>query len=280
MTKEAVEAKMEKEYRQVFESVMANMQENARLASKVQQKIASIEESKKISQKVDQYLDLYVEKVLPKKTVVDYDRMRRLEKLHESLKEALVVDEDAVSAKIKQLEESYKVKQSKCETEVAKARAKLDESMKTAQALKSKLEQYKAVALLESKTKDLPSFEARRVKRQLKEATVDEIEKKFDKTLKAVREEAKAVKDDEAKDAKKTVESEIDEILNDEVKEDEYRRPKNQPHNLHVADESEEEFETTESVKMTDEGDVELDESDVIDGDLMKLWCRQAVEVR
>ena len=36
MTKEAVEAKMEKEYRQVFESVMANMQENARLASKVQ----------------------------------------------------------------------------------------------------------------------------------------------------------------------------------------------------------------------------------------------------
>ena len=44
---------MEKEYRQVFESVMANMQENARLASKVQQKIASIEESKKISQKVD-----------------------------------------------------------------------------------------------------------------------------------------------------------------------------------------------------------------------------------
>ena len=35
------------------------------------------------------------------------------------------------------------------------------------------------------------------MKRQLKEATVDEIEKKFDKTLKAVREEAKAVKDDD-----------------------------------------------------------------------------------
>ena len=31
---------------------------------------------------------------------------------------------------------------------------------------------------------------------------------------------------------------------------------------------------------MNDEGDVELDESDVIDGDLMKLWCRQAVEVQ
>ena len=40
MTKKAVEAKMEREYRKVFESVMASMQENARLASKVQQKIA------------------------------------------------------------------------------------------------------------------------------------------------------------------------------------------------------------------------------------------------
>ena len=118
------------------------------------------------------------------------------------------------------------------------------------------------------------------MKRQLKEATVDEIEKKFDKTLKAVREEAKAVKDDEAKDVKKTVESEIDEILNDEVKEYEYRKPKNQPHNLHVADESEEEFETTEPVKMTGEGDVELGGPSVRDGDLMKLWCRHAVEVR
>lgn len=169
--------------------------------------------------------------------------------------------------------------------------------------LKSKLEQYRAVALLESKTKDLPSFEARRVKRQLKEATVDEIEKKFDKTLNAVREEAKKIKDDETKDIKKTVETEIDEILNnsveedeyrrpknqphnlhtvdeEDVEEDEYRRPKNQPHNLHQADESEEEFETTETVRTTQDGDVVLDESDVIDADQMKLWCRQAVEVQ
>lgn len=165
MTRDAVEAKMEKEYRQVFESIMANMQENARLASKIQSKVASVNEAKKISQKVDEYLDLYVEKALPKKTVVDYDRMRKLERLHESLKDALLVDEDAVEAKIKQLEESFKIKQSKCETEVAKARAKLNESMQTARDLKAKLEQFKAMALLESKTRDLPSFEARRVKR-------------------------------------------------------------------------------------------------------------------
>lgn len=42
MTRKAVESKMEKEYRQVFESIMKNMQENARLASKVQEKCAAI----------------------------------------------------------------------------------------------------------------------------------------------------------------------------------------------------------------------------------------------
>lgn len=275
MTKKAVEAKMESEYRKVFESVMASMKENARLASKVQQKIAQIEESKKISQKVDQYLDMYVEKVLPKKTVVDYDRMRRLEKLHESLKDALVADEDAVQEKVKQLEESYKVKKSKCETEVAKARAKLDESVQISRGLKAELEKLRAVKLLESKTKDLPAFEARRVKRRLAEATVDEIEKKFDKELEAVREDAKQAKEASGQAEKETIESEIDAIISDDVGEDEIRRPKNQPHNLHQVDE----FETTQDVNVDEDGDVTLDESDVIDGDIMKLWCRQAQEV-
>jgi len=48
---------------------------------------------------VNHYLDLYVESVLPKKTIIDYDRMEKLEKIHESLKDLLVADEDAVKAK-------------------------------------------------------------------------------------------------------------------------------------------------------------------------------------
>jgi hypothetical protein len=134
------------------------------------------------------------------------------------------------------------------------------------------------MALLESKTKDLPSFEARRVKRQLKEASVEEIEKKFDKTLKSVREDAKAVKAAVEEDSKKTVESEIEQILSNDMDEDDML--KNRPHNLHKDENlNEEDFETTETVNMTETGDVELDESEVIDGNLMKLWCRQAVEV-
>jgi hypothetical protein len=74
-TKKIVTEHLEKEYKKVFESIMKHQAENAELAAKVQSKIQSINESKKIARKVNSYLDLYVESVLPKKTIVDYDRM-------------------------------------------------------------------------------------------------------------------------------------------------------------------------------------------------------------
>lgn len=143
-TKEAVERKMEKEYREMFEGVMSAMQENAELASKIQEKVARIDESRKTSEKVNDYLELYVESVLPKKAIVDYDRMQKLERIHESLKDALLVTEDAVEAKKAQLEESFKVQKSKCETEVAKLQVRLNESMEQAQELKRKVDGFKA----------------------------------------------------------------------------------------------------------------------------------------
>ena len=298
-TKKLVEKKMEKEYREVFESIMANMQKNSELASKIQDKITQINESKKIASHVDNFLDLYVESVLPKKTIVDYDRMAKLERVQEALRDTLILSESAVEDKIQQLEESYKVKASKCETEVAKARADLNESMQKSRELKAKLDRFEAKALLESKTKDLPSYEARKVKKQLKEASAPEIEKKFGKTLESVR---KAMdKDDEGTVCE--VENEIEKILEaddveendmlknrphnghksvpmseDEVEEDDYL--KGRVHNAHIADEDEEEnFETMETVTELENGDVELDESDIIDSSLMKMWCAQSVEV-
>ena len=53
---------------------------------------------------------------------------------------------------------------------------------------------------------------------------------------------------------------------------------KGRVHNGHL-DETEEDFETMEEVDMDDNGDVKLDESEVIDPSLMKLWCSQSLEV-
>lgn len=86
--------------------------------------------------------------------------------------------------------------------------------------------------MLESKTKDLPSYEARRVKKQLKEATAPEIEKKFKKTLESVRKGMKPDADDGAE-----VNEEIDEIL---AKEDDLL--KDRPHNAHRSMKETEEF--------------------------------------
>lgn len=75
------------------------MTENQKLAAKIQKKITTINESKRISRKVDGFLDTYVEQVLPKKVVVDYDKMKKLEAIHESLKEVLLVNEDSIAKK-------------------------------------------------------------------------------------------------------------------------------------------------------------------------------------
>ena len=189
-TKKLVESRLEKEYKQVVESLMENLQENAKLASDIQSKQIALDESAKMSDKVSAYIDSYVSQVLPNKTIVDYDKMKRLEKIHESLKTSLILSEEDVEAKKAELDESYKAKESKCETEVAKMQVKLNESLRKQEKLEKQVDAFKAKALLEPKTKDLPSFEARQLKKQLKTESLENVEKKFDEALENVKKAA------------------------------------------------------------------------------------------
>ena len=84
-----------------------HLQENSELTTKIATKATKFNESKNISRKVSNYLDLYVESVLPQKTIVDYDKMHKLEKIHESLKDMLLVNDSSVEAKKEQLAESF-----------------------------------------------------------------------------------------------------------------------------------------------------------------------------
>ena len=284
MAKEATEKKMEKEYKEVFESIMKHTQEHFEIASKVQDKITRLNESKKLSSKVTNYLDLYLESVCPKKDIVDYAKMKKLEQINESLRDVLLANDDAVIEKKAQLEESFKKEKGKLETEVAKMQVKLNESMEKSQQLKKKLDKYKALALLESKTKDLPTFEAAQVKKHLAEASAPEIEKKFNKVLESVQAAAKEVEEAE----ETTLESEVQKIVDSEdIEENDMLKGK--PHNNHVveADEEkkektvdeEEDFETTETVNFNEDGDVELDDEDIINESTMNRWLRNAMEV-
>ena len=135
--------------------------------------------------------------------------------------------------------------------------------------------------LLESKTKDLPTFEARKLKKHFAEATAPQIEKEFDKACKKVLEDTKK----DAEEAESTLESEVQKIVDSEdIEENDMLR--NRSHNNHISDpaaakfneDEEKDFETTESVKFNEDGDVELEDEDVIDESTMNRWCQQSIE--
>lgn len=287
-TKKVVTEHLEKQYQKVFESLFKNLQKNAELSSKIAVAAARLNEHKKISSKVSSYLDLYVESVLPKKTVVDYDKMRKLEKLHESLKSMLVADDAAVEAKKAELTESFNKDRKAFETQIAKLQVKLNESVKKSMDLNKKLDHLKAVELLESKTKDLPAFEARQLKKRFANASAAEVESKFKLVYESIKEELKNEDDDQ----EASIEEEVKDIIEAEenVKEDDLL--KNRPHNNHIAEDEDEEVDEDDILKNrphnnhiaegdeedADKAEDDLDEEDVdeINESAMAAWVKRA----
>lgn len=269
-TKKVVTENLEKKYKQLFESVLSHISENAKLSAKIQKRVTSVNESKKIASAVNDYLNLYCESVLPKKTIVNYDKLHKLEQLVESLKDTLLVNDEAVEAKKQQLAESFNIQKRELETKLAKTTVKLNESMKTAQKLTQKINKFKSAELLESKTKDLPAYEARQIKKILGESSVEEINKKFDKTLKNVQKKVS-----EANDAEEaTLTSEIENILSDNDRMTEDDMLKGRKHNGHIDEGDDCKDCKDEKTKMADESDET--QTDEIDESLMQLWAKQA----
>lgn len=280
-TKKVVTENLEKKYKKLFESVLSHISENARLSAKIQKRVTSVNESKKIATAVNDYLNLYCESVLPKKTIVNYDKLHKLEQLVESLKDTLLVNDEAVEAKKQQLAESFDIQKRELETKLAKATVKLNESMKTTQKLTQKINKFKSAELLESKTKDLPAYEARQIKKILGESSVEEINRKFNKTLKTVQKQVS-----EANDAEEaTLTSEIENILSDDDSMTENDMLKGRKHNGHIDEGDDCKDRKDEKAKMADESNEDKDEevvesdnmqTDEIDESLMQLWAKQA----
>lgn len=285
-TKKIVTEHLEQKYKTVFESLFKNLQKNAELTSKIASTAARIDENKKVSKKVSNYLDLYVESVLPKKTIVDYGKMQKLEKIHESLRSMLLVNDASVEAKKAELAESFNNDRKALETQIAKLQVKLNESVKKSMDLNKKLDSLKAVELLESKTKDLPTFEARQIKKRLEGATAAEVESNFQKVYESVKDDMKT----EAEDTETTIEEEVKDIIEaeEDVKEDDIL--KNKPHNKHVA-EGEEDVKEDDLLKNRPhnkhiaEGEDDLDEAedddldeaedDEINESVMAAWVKR-----
>jgi hypothetical protein len=212
-----VEERISSEYKQVVENILNHQKEHAELTGKIQDKVTSEKESQKIAEAVDSYLSKYVEEILPNKTIVDYARMEKLERIQESLKEMLVISEANISDKTTEITDEL----TKKNEETTK---KLDECKEKIKEQEKELSSLKAEKFINDKTKDLPEIESDKVKEKTQGMGLDEVTEKYDSILESVQKEIadeKVVTEDDTK----SLEEAITEIL--EKKETEASTEKN-----------------------------------------------------
>lgn len=292
IARKIVEEKLDKKYRSVVESVLKNQAKHMELASKIQTRVTRINEAKKLAIQMDKYLDEYLKEALPEKQLVDYERMHKLEKVVESLKDTLMISDDLIMEKAQQLEDKNSKDKIAFESKISDLEKKIERSAKEKASLEKQIDAFKARELLESKTASLPTFEAKQMKARLKGATVEEINSKFKTVLESVEDEMKEL----AKENEKSLEEEISSIIEgDDTSEDSDKSSKVDSEKTGEEDqdtdsdettedevedtetpEDTEETETEDEVDESDEDDIVLSESEKIDSDLMQEWIDRA----
>lgn len=265
-TKKMVTEKLDAEYKELFESILKHMNENVEVSSKIQNKINEMKVVEELSESVNGFLDEHVEEILPKKDIVDYERMQKLEQIHESLKNMLGVEIMNVEGGKKELVENLEKEKADYSKKIEELQKKLDESVKENKKVSKNLDSLKAQVLLESKTKNLPEREAKLIKESFKGASSSEINMKFKTVLESVRESV----EDQAKipskeDEQKNLEDAILEVLN-----------KDQSSDVNTNNDDTEDADVVNTMSETKDRQDILDESwndvDAISEDDMKYW--------
>lgn len=134
----------------------------------------------KVVESLDQYLTTYVKEVIPESVVIDYDRIQKLEKTFQVLKESLLVTDEDVQKKMKQLDESVS-------KELDKTRTALQAEVQKRIVVEHKLNEQDARILLNEKTKDLPAYEKKMLTKKFSGSSVKEINESFDDTLNKIK---------------------------------------------------------------------------------------------
>ena len=265
-TKKMVTEKLDAEYKELFESILKHMNENAEVSSKIQNKINEMKVVEELSESVNGFLDEHVEEILPKKDIVDYERMQKLEQIHESLKNMLGVEIMNVEGGNKELVEGFEKEKADYSKKIEELQKKLDESVKENKKVSKNLDNLKAQVLLESKIKNLPEREAKLIKESFKGASSSEINMKFKTVLESVRESVEDQSQIQSnEDEQKNLEDAILEVLN-----------KDQSSDVNTNNDGTEDADVVNTMSETKDRQDILDESwndvDAISEDDMKYW--------
>ena len=265
-TKKMVTEKLDAEYKELFESILKHMNENAEVSSKIQNKINEMKVVEELSESVNGFLDEHVEEILPKKDIVDYERMQKLEQIHESLKNMLGVEIMNIEGGNKELVENLEKEKTEYSKKIEDLQKKLDESVKENKKVSKNLDSLKAQVLLESKIKNLPEREAKLIKESFKGASSSEINMKFKTVLESVRESVEDQSQIQSnEDEQKNLEDAILEVLN-----------KDQSSDVNTNNDGTEDADVVNTMSETKDRQDILDESwndvDAISEDDMKYW--------
>ena len=265
-TKKMVTEKLDAEYKELFESILKHMNENAEVSSKIQNKINEMKVVEELSESVNGFLDEHVEEILPKKDIVDYERMQKLEQIHESLKNMLGVEIMNIEGGNKELVENLEKEKTEYSKKIEDLQKKLDESVKENKKVSKSLDNLKAQVLLESKIKNLPEREAKLIKESFKGASSSEINMKFKTVLESVRESVEDQSQIQSnEDEQKNLEDAILEVLN-----------KDQSSDVNTNNDGTEDADVVNTMSETKDRQDILDESwndvDAISEDDMKYW--------
>ena len=268
-TKKMVTEKLDAEYKALFESILKHMNENAEVSSKIQNKINEMKVVEELSESVNGFLDEHVEEILPKKDIVDYERMQKLEQIHESLKNMLGVEIMNVEGGNKELVENLEKEKTEYSKKIEDLQKKLDESVKENKKVSKNLDNLKAQVLLESKIKNLPEREAELIKESFKGASSSEINMKFKTVLESVRESVEDQAQVPSKeDEQKNLEDAILEVLN--------KDNENSSSDVNTNNDGTEDADVVNTMSETKDRQDILDESwndvDAISEDDMKYW--------
>ena len=193
-----------------------------------------------------------------------------------------MINDESLVEKSAKLTEAFNKDKKVLDAKISALEKKLNESLTREINLKKQINKKEAQELLDKKTKDLPLFEARTIKKRFAGASVEEIEKNFKKLLESVRKEMQ----EESEAETKSLEEEISEII---AKEDDSSE-KEDAKGKEPVEENEEKDEVTEDEESDDaetmdecedgapsaEDEVSLDESEQIPSSFMQAWISRS----
>lgn len=130
--------------------------------------------TEQMTEALNDYLDEKIQDLIPESLIIDYDRAQRLEKVFNTFKQALVLEESDVQNKIKELNESAL-------REVEKAKATLIAESERRIAAEQKLARTNAALLLVEKLEGIPAYERGILKKKFAGASCELINESFDK---------------------------------------------------------------------------------------------------